>query len=117
MADISELASKEFYHTLMLSSCNSTELRLSHHLDGVCLAACVLTCLAVPDLPTRVTLIIFLGGVCSTQRGLCTALLFFLGDKPPLYVLLFIASTFSSLLYLFFCETYFFKCVSDFTGA
>lgn len=43
MVDISELASKKFYHILMLSSCDSMELRLGHHLDGVLLAAYVLT--------------------------------------------------------------------------
>lgn len=43
MVDISELASKKFYHRIMLSSCDSTELRLGHHLDGMLLAAYVLT--------------------------------------------------------------------------
>lgn len=43
MVDISELASKKFCHLLMLSSCDSTELRLGHHLDGMLLAAYVLT--------------------------------------------------------------------------
>lgn len=46
-----------------------------------------------------VTLPIFLGGVCSTRSSLCTALLFFLGNKTALYVVLFRVSTFSLLLY------------------
>lgn len=53
MADISELASKKFYHSLMLSGCDSVGLGLSHHLHGVCLTACVLARPAVADLPTR----------------------------------------------------------------
>lgn len=43
MVDISELASKKLYHILMLSSCDSMELRLGHHLDGTLLASYVLT--------------------------------------------------------------------------
>jgi len=43
VVDISELASKKFCHILMLSSCDSMELRLDHHLDGMLLAAYVLT--------------------------------------------------------------------------
>lgn len=35
MVDISELASKKFYHILMLSSCDSIELRLGRHLDDM----------------------------------------------------------------------------------
>lgn len=107
MVDISELASKKFYHILMLSSCDSVELRLDHHLDGMLLCCiCADCCTAVADLPTRVTLLIFLAGVCSTQNSLCTVIFFFFFcSKPSLYVVLFRVSTFSLLLYYFFYET------------
>lgn len=71
MVDISELASKKLYHILMLSVCDSMKLRLGHHLGSMLLATDVLTsCIAVADLPTRVTVLIFLGGVYFTQGSL-----------------------------------------------
>lgn len=76
-----------------------------------CVSCCMcahLSCCGSSSNKSGVTLLIFLGGVCSTRSSLCIALLFFLGNKPPLYVVFLIVSTFSLLLCgVFLC---FFKC-------
>lgn len=80
---------------------------------GWCVACCICadSCTAVADLP-RVTLLIFLGGVCSTQSSLCAALLFFLGSKPSLHVVLLAVATFGLLPFYFFYFFFYQTCIS-----